>query len=397
MKRFGEFHVSSLMAFVLVLFTLIISSSLAASAYSLETSTISATLQAASQDCSAAILTDARTLSTEKAVAMAQSSEQYQKAIAGNDAVIFNSLMDTWSYDLSCNISLTNVGVVFGLRNSTGFIGWLVITESYDLSSVVSTSLQENPNSTYGSSVPGMHWAGWEFYGNSGGTATIYESEVDYTEPTPSTPPGGCANYHTCDVAVWAGLENSEGASNNILAQTGTNAQIQCNPSCVTTHQAWYEQLTAAPVYCTSFTGIASGDSMHVTVTNEAANGGSNTKYDYLVNDNTQLKACSWTGVTYSSLSDPTLSAHIVEWPNICGPIDCSTLAEFPQNTIYGSMLIGGVTYGVHYAYSNGWYYHVDPMENYCSSNSSTVVNVRTSTVNSNSGWTATWNGSCGT
>ncbi len=348
-----------------------------------------------SNDCSSAILASSVALNYQAATSLAESSSVYQNATQEFASVTYNGMFEGWSYDSSCNLQLKNVNVVFGLSNQTSFVEWLVITEDANLSSVASSGVQQNSMSSLGSTVASSNWAGWEFYGNSAKTAKIYESEVDYTVPTAQWP-GGCKNYYTCDVAVWAGLEDESGAGDNHLAQAGTISQIQCDPGCVTTYWAVYDQLPNNFVSCYGITGLAAGDSMHVTVTNEAAYGGSNTKYDYLVNDDTRLKACSWTGISYTSLSAPTMSAHITEWPHICGPVDCSSLAKFPTFTTYGSMLIGGVLYGVYYAYENGWYVHDNPMENWCNI-FFLQTNAQAGTVNSNSGWTTNWVSSCGT
>lgn len=385
-------------ASVILVLGLFVAPSLSAAAFSTQNNPSATEFSASVLDCSSAILAKSSAIDVQSAINLAESSNTYSGMTGSGLLVTYSNLMNQWSYDTNCNVLLTNVNVVFKLSNSTGFVGWLVITETPSISQIVSSNTQYTAKMHAGSTGPSANWAGWEFQGNSGGTATIYESEIDYTEPTPTTPPTGCANYHTCDVAVWAGLEDTEGATNSHLAQDGSWDKIQCNPSCVTTYRAFYETLgtggSGGPQFCT-ISGQTGGDSMHVTVTNEAANGGSNTKYDYLVNDNTRLKSCSWTGLSYSSMTTPKWSVHILEWPTDCGIVDCSSLAEFSSITIYGSILIGGVLYGVHYPYSNGWYFHDDPMENYC--NNVLTTDVSTGSVNSNSGWTATWSSSCGT
>ncbi len=149
-------------------------------------------------NCFSEIQAKRLSLNSNKAVALANTSSDFIQNAAAYSSVSYSSIFDERSFTTSCVVTWLDVNVVFALHNSSGFAGWLVVSESPDLSHVLGFNIQHN--GVAGSTRDSTNWAGWEFYGKDihGNTAPIYEAEADYSQPTPSNPDITCHNYYSC-------------------------------------------------------------------------------------------------------------------------------------------------------------------------------------------------------
>ena len=177
-------------------------------------------------------------------------------------------------------------------------------------------------------------------------------------------------------MVTWVGLTDALQAGNYHLAQDGTLSACYSS-TCNGTHYAWYQLLGMTGkqgnpwTQCTSSTGgavtITAGDTIYAETDNDYYYGGSNTNYDFYIEDVTNGTTCLSNGNSYTSMSSPTYGEFIVENPAYCngftncqyscapGSITTTTCDSLPEfNTVPFS---GAEIYSSHYGYINAYSY----------------------------------------
>ena len=270
--------------------------------------------------CQAAVSATYAQMNSRQAINNAVTSDNYAESVQGYSNSTYYSIFQidkTIQGSSTCEQEVLSFNVVFTLRNSTGgWQGYLVITENANLN-VLGSEIQ----SSWGMGTTNSHvWAGEEAQVGSG-TSPVLDAYVTFTEPTPSYPSTGCADFGGCVMADWTGLADKSGASDGNLAQDGVMATC-VGSGCTPGYFAWYEMLPATWVACTTTNGgavtISGSDSITVYTENEGAYGGSNTKYDFYIGDGTSGTSCYVSGQSYTAMSSPTRGEFITENPSYC-------------------------------------------------------------------------------
>ncbi len=345
--------------------------------------------QVASQiDSLSFLINDAR------AVSLALSSPQLA-AVSKGYSLTFNSLFNRWSFDSTCKVTWISVNVVFARVNSTGFTGYVVVSENPSQTEVNSVTLQQQTFRASGYQRSSINWSGYQFAGAlDNGTTAVWEAIADWAVPTVSTPYSGACQSTNCDYAVWIGLTHDQSGAAGI-AQTGSDGQV--NSLGGATYQLWYEFYPNNAVFCFNMGGP--GDSIHAYVLNQAVNpGGNSNLYNILVSDNTQGQSCSVPNQNFGSMGTPHLGNFIGERAKIGGVR--ATLAQFTSYSMSGSIYYSGSTTGIYTPYSNGWYTQFSMVnagsQNTCSGQP-LGSNICVSAVNTSNSFTQTWVTSQGT
>ncbi|HEV2139339.1 MAG TPA: hypothetical protein VGR53_10915 [Nitrososphaerales archaeon] len=314
---------------------------------------------------------------------MAETSQQFEQATFSYKAS-FDSVFDSWSFDSSCNVTLTSVNIVFQLKNATGSAGYAIVEESPLTDSIFKVTLQQhNPSASTGSDS----WSGYEMTGNADGTVAVYESIASWSIPTVSQPYGtACQTPAYCDLSVWPGLVRKAGGTSGI-AQTGSDSKLFCTSVCgLPSANLWYEFFPqqSTEVDCNDY--ASPGDSVQAYVLNQGWNGGSTSLWNLQITDNTISQSCTVTGYSFN-IGVPLLAEFLTERPKIGGAY--SNLLQFNQFSITGNMYYSGATRGIYGPYSNGWYtlYVMEACH-------STPPNITTGAVTSTNTFTQTYDNS---
>jgi hypothetical protein len=306
-----------------------------------------------------------------------------------------------------------SINVVFDAYNSSGFMGYYVVTENPATYSYLGTSFQSvakgvgHNNLCSSSPCDNTIWAGHEVYANSGGTATLTESDFTFTQPAPSYPPTGCADYQTCVMSIWAGLTHDQGGGKTTftgLVQAGTDAYCYGSSPSQTSYDAFYEidtSVSSTGVICSSSNGgnvdLSAGDSVYTEVNSEAEYGQSNTLYDFYIYDSTSNTSCFSGANSDTQLASPHYASFIVENAVLCGPIDCASLPEFNTVTFTNAHLHVEQNSEYIYTYTSQGFDYKDVMKNAPGTypNCGTYIkNVGVGAVSSSSSFIATWKSS---
>ncbi len=323
---------------------------------------------------------------------MAESSQQFEQAAAPY-TVSFDSVFDKWSFDASCDVSLTSINIVFQLRNSTGFAGYAVAAEDPGATRVVSAALQlHDPRAQ--TLIYNPTWSGYEFTGNADQTTKVYEAIADWSIPNISQPSfGACESSIGCALAVWPGLSHDQGGgcstcTDHGIAQTGSLSTLYCSSAAcgIPFAQLWYEFWNQEPhaILCDNYSSI--GDSIQAYVLNQGYNGGSTALWNLQITDNTIRQSCTVTSYS-DNFGVPLLAEFITERPEYGATY--AQLPNFNQFSMTGNMYYSGSVTGIYTPYSNGWYY-LDVME----ACGSPPPNITTGNVNSANTFTQTYGNS---
>lgn len=296
----------------------------------------------------------------------------------------YDSVNDDWSINKKdCSLKWNSVNVIYSLSDSHKTVKNIEFSVNPQTSKIINVT--EYLPYTYNignSSSP--NWGGYEFAGSkqmSGSSPKIYQANATYVQPSVTTPSSSkwgsnaCNNgagYPICALSVWVGLESGQGGGAE-LAQSGTTGEIACN-GCTAKYHAWYELLNSTSQLEQRCTGpVNAGDTIEVTVENDAINtGGNSSKYDVVSADNNTGTLCSVYGTTFSIT--PVGAPYITERPY--NPALCSNNTK--SYCTLGIPTTGStstVTFNGMITYSNGtsqsisvpWndgYYYKDLMEN---------------------------------
>jgi hypothetical protein len=346
--------------------------------------------------CSAEISQQVNLINVPSARSFAQSSSFYALNAVEYNNISYYSIFEIDNYTTACTVSVSSVNVVFALNNSSGFVGYLVISENPSSLFPIGWQLQEG-STVHSSTNNNPIWGGYEIYGNAQASAFVSGVVTNFNQASLTTPPTGCADHNTCYMSEWVGLEDEEGGVDNNLVQDGTDACI--GSECVNgNNAAWFELYPLGSVYCSGM-NIHPGDNIFSRVLNEGFDGGSKSSYDFLIEDTTRNTACGANAQPYSQMQDPHYAAYIIENPPIGCTTQCPSLPKFAQITFSLALYYVGSSntyYPIADATSNGWDYK-DVMVN-CG-----TTNVLPGTVSSESfpdSWkssanTPFWNSGC--
>jgi hypothetical protein len=301
--------------------------------------------------CESAVASTYSAMDRPTAISNAIGSREFVNDAVGYQNITFSSIFQidktTKPYP-TCTEQVLSYNVVFTLHNSTG--GWaanLVITESQNLA-VLGSSLQTQAVSFANHYVD---WGGYEAYTSS--LATIDYAASYFYQPTAAGLSGGCGSSGTCNIGTWVGLESALGGPNGGLAQDGTGVDcVASGTSCTSSsYFAWYELLVSGggATICSPSTGgtvtPSGGDLIFASTTNEALNSGSNTKYDFYIDDTNSLTSCYMAGNSYTSMATPTYSAFIVENAKQLANGYFDPLAGFGTAPFVGATIYTGGSY----------------------------------------------------
>lgn len=331
-----------------------------------------------------------------KAKNLASTNSQFA-ALTSGYVYKFDSIFNNWTVNKAdCSLTWNSINAVYHLYDSKGNYAYnLVFSLDPQLTQVTKVDEYKPVFATYGSSTS-PNWAGYEFGANSAHTTNVYEAYFQFNQPSVSQPTSGpnCVSK-ACWLVVWDGLEDSLGAGDGNLAQTGSGAEISCSSptSCHTTYSLWYEFLPSGITICS--TNVSPGDSIYPSITNDVIKGGSSANYDVSTTDSNSGASCS-TQVPYSQMRSPTLASFINErvCETNCTPPGPTTvyysLPKYSSDTIAGSVYYSGALTSIYQPWSSGNYY------TWTMTNSGTT-NISNGAVNNFGIFTETWSSSQGT
>lgn len=266
---------------------------------------------------------------------------------------------------VNCTAPLNEVNVsylVSNLGNNVKEDPLKIITIMMDPKLENITKLREDTAIYAGSSYYSSNWAGYSFYGNSSATIPLYESKTTYIMPVvskPISPSDACRvdlGKKKCMLMIWTGLTDTY--TGNKISQGGSVVEVECTSSttCNTKYYLFFEFYPQPAATCESNPPYNGGDSMTVTVTNKAKSGGSNTKYNIMVLDNTIGSGCGIFDYDFADLPSPYYGAFINERPAVGSYTNYQTLAKFTYDTMTGWVYYNGSTKSIYTPYSNAWY-----------------------------------------
>lgn len=380
-----------------------------------------------SRPCTVSQRTELSKVNSQAAIIQAQNSLAFRTELPRFTDVQYNSAYEVIHWDsLASCLPLSEIyTVVFSAYNSSGFAGYLHVSEIPTSLAVIGVLLQtEQAKFDYCTTSPCNTpiWAGWEGWNNNRPGApypgncssqcnTVYEADSYFYQPTPSYPPTGCNDYYHCEVGVWVGLADQEGATDQNLAQAGTTAQCVLGRygSCILSYWAWYELFPATAVQCTGMV-INGGDRIYASTTNQAWVGGNDQLYRFSIDDYSTNTFCDTQYMQYPRMTTPYWADYIVEWPKIgCDSLgfNCASLAQFgtvPFSSAEYYCASGAYCYpNAHTGEIGLWQGSYNPNTNFklmineCGCQSGGVLDVDTGLVSFQDSFTETWDSSYGT
>lgn len=356
--------------------------------------------------CVSAVQQTYDSMNQTAAKANALASSLYSQAIASYFEPTYSSIfqIDKAISMSTCDEQVQSFNVVFELHNSTGsVVAHLVISESKGLS-VLGSSIQPNDIS-HSNPIPSVNYAGYTASPSTKHTIYTYATYVEYNQSTAQYPSSGCENSASCYVSTWTGLTDAGDGSGNI-AQDGTDAS--CSGSgCTASYDAWYETVgsggTNGAQTCTTGNGgavtISAGDTIYAYVLNDYYNGGSNSKYDFYIDDMSSSTSCFVGGFSFTGMTAPTWAEWITELPLNPSTAGDVSLAKFGTISFTNLALDNSSTgnniapYGaVQDGYSNAFEMESGTgTSGYPPTCQSVVQNVQTSSMTSSSDFTNHW------
>jgi hypothetical protein len=331
------------------------------------------------------------TIDKTKAILMAEENSEFTAKTSIYNST-FSGIFNTWSLDtVNCSVTWRDTNIAYSLSDEKGYVKNIVVTLDPSLTEVMNIS--EHVGGQYGYSFNNINWAGYEFVGSSftsttNPTVTTYEGKTTFALPAVSQPWSGACNSKPCNLAIWTGLEETKGASNTDIVQAGVDRKITCTPTCITNTFFWYQFDTTSNAFQCGGITINTGDSISITVTNQAKTGGPNNKYNVSMQDLTSGGGCSLTGQIYNDMTAPKYAPFINERAKYPG-YDYSTLAQFTSDTMTGTVYYSSASHSIQDPYNNGWW-REDIMKNLG------TTNINPGTVSSGA-FTQPWSSSAGT
>lgn len=312
--------------------------------------------------CADQIRSNVRSLSpsldVQKAISLATGSTQHNQE-SENFQLTFTDTASIWSFNKQCTVTaLKYENVYFLAANFSGTVGNFVITETANLSKVISAEFQPY---TVRNLVTDTSWSGYEMFGNSAATSPIYEVTAEWYVPSATAPSGGCS--FACDLSIWPGMTAQEAGtitsecSTPCLIQAGTDTCLASGNECQSYpnenyYDAWWETLGGNPSnaqFCAGFP-VQAGDQMYIDIYNEAENGGSVNQYQIYIDDFRSGLQCTPNNgqpITFS-MGTPYYADYAAE------AVD--TLPNFGSVSMTGLLYYSGSLQGIYNPFSNYWY-----------------------------------------
>jgi hypothetical protein len=350
--------------------------------------------------CLAKILKSLPELSSVQQQGAKQLAEQSNSFLqhVGNSGYSLASIAPNYSFNpKTCSdFKINAVTVGFKLGNGSS----LAIYEDGNITKITGVNIMHRIHGSGNST----NYAGYQVYyqANSGTNSSEIYGLTNYYQPSVSSN-SECSNAqpYECVLSVWAGLDND----NNYLAQTGTDAVIDCQSgSCQSqTNDAWYEFYSSGGnygSYCPSADTVSSSDQMEAVVENGAEFGGSNDQFKTILTDSAGSGwICSSGTYTWTNAPVPNTALAILETPVDTGTDNnqyFDALPTFTSITNSGNTECYGTGSGqcpnFYSSTSNGWYYE-DQMSN-CPSSS---YDIQVGSMDTSGDFTSTYDSSCGT
>jgi hypothetical protein len=202
-------------------------------------------------------------------------------------------------------------------------------------------------------------------------------------------------------VSNWVGLEDEPGAHPDYnLVQAGIEEECYGQSVCSNGVQyyEWYQFGANSQLVRCNSAYLGPNDRIYVEVTNEAAYGNPNYKYDIYIADQTLGVYCVLTK-NYTSMTSPLSSDFITENTFDCGPVNCASLAKFSSVKFSSSQICAGYPcspIGIYSLYNDG-----DAMKDVLQTglmSGSQCTNIATrigaGTIGSGNGFTNSWDSS---
>jgi hypothetical protein len=369
----------------------------------LSPTTVIPNVHAQDQTCADKVIQQMRTntphvIDATKARSLANANSELQSKLNGYQYTL-DSISTGWTFDSDCNVTLTGIQLSYVLSNSSGYVKNMIVLEDPTMSKI--TKVEEEVGKKFWTSSDSHIWSGYEFNGPSSpqGIPDLYDAYGSWTEPTASKPASGdggqCSTPH-CSVSIWVGLEDQLGASNNHLAQTGTEADVNCGiVGCPVSYQAWYEFLPSSSVNMT-MVHVHANDVITSEMTNAFILGGTSTLYDISAVDSTSSTSQYVYNVSYSAMTDPKYSDYIVERAYQTNIGQQETLAAYSPTNLgfYGKTYYNSAYHGITDPYSASLY-NKRLMDLNCAPTPNNNINI--GAVSGSSIFSETYVKSCGT
>src|SRR5437867_3778282 len=298
--------------------------------------------------CDSAARSEFNKLNVYSAIHSAQDSQAFKLIASSFEKTLYISSFMITEWEANCVPGNEIFNPVFSAYDASGFEGYIVASENPSTLAVVGVSTQMHPGKLdycgrNGNPTPCnlYFWAGYEArdihydanYNVVVNSATTVVS--NFYQARPWYPPGGCANFYTCNVAQWVGLEGSQFAyPDQNLAQAGTYAICQysgCTPHYMGAYE-WNPSVNPL-IDCNGYYGssnenldIWEGDQLQAVVENTG-----NSQYYFSIYNYRNGRNCYSSNNSYPALPNPTLTAFEVENLKDCNDIthDCDSLAQF--------------------------------------------------------------------
>jgi hypothetical protein len=301
-------------------------------------------ISTATQPCNSVANSEFDKVKLDIAIQCAQDSQDFGLRASRFERTAYTSSFMITKWGINCVPLSETFNPVFSAYNQSRFAGYIVVSENPATLSVFGVGTQmhsglldyclySSPNPTFCNN--GI-WAGFEgqnVHGDLSGhtisnslttaTANFWQAQIYY-------PPTGCANFYTCNVAEWLGLEDAQLAyPDQNLAQIGTTATCQ-DSGCLQRSMAGYELYPNPLIQCDGFRGspnqnldIWPADELNAYVQQGAGN-----NYNFGIYDYRSQLTCISNNNYYPALSNPTHAAFELENFKDCF-YDCDSLAKF--------------------------------------------------------------------
>lgn len=192
------------------------------------------------------------------------------------------------------------------------------------------------------------NYVGYGTHTGSTNTVPVYGSLGVFQQPTVSVStsnPESCNPI--CNIAVWTGIANNNdpNVSPTAIAQSGTDAEIQCSPNCTSVdYGAWVQFYPNPALQCQSMV-ISPNDYIEADTFDRRVIGGTPDTYNSYVYNYTTQQMCGVFSSTFPQMGIPYEAYHIAERVSYNGGTIMSGIPEFTPIVFVNSGLY----------YENSW------------------------------------------
>ncbi len=249
----------------------------------------------------------------------------------------------------NCDVKLIATHTVFENIDAEGNKEMIYVTQSSDGKKVkTEIKVDKNLKSYTKTFAQSSNYVGYGTHTGATNTVPVYGSLGVFQQPIVSS---STANPEACDpicnVAIWTGLSNNNdpNVSPTAIAQSGTDAEIQCSPTCTSVdYGSWVQFYPNPALQCQSMV-ISPNDYIEADTFDRRVIGGTpNTYNSYVYNYSTQ-QMCGVFSATFPQMGVPYEAYHIAERVSYNGGTIMSGLPEFTPIVFVNSGLY----------YENSW------------------------------------------